>query len=908
MHMKHFFLTSFLLLFCAGIWAANVTPAQPQCCFLENPSGISAPSFGWQLKAEVPGALQGAYEIQVASSKRKLLSGKADVWTSGKVASDTQFGIRPDGAALEPAHTYWWRVRIWDADGKKSSWTDPASFQAALTDEAWTADWITYDWEKAQRMPIFRKEITVGSGVERATAFVCGLGAADLLVNGSFADPTRVLDPAQTNYEHYALFSAIDVTGLLKSGSNCLGVMLYDGWFNQNTVFADFSYGKPMLRLQLLVEYRNGRTETFVTDESWQWKEGPVVKANIYSGEVYDARYASEGWALAGASKEGWQPCRKAVENMPPALRPQIIPAIRLQETLPAVRMWKTEEGSWVYDFGTNNTAEIHVRVSLPEGTRLTVRTGEECFGEGKGVDFRSTGTEVVPVQTDEYICAGKGLEEWNPRGTYHGFRYAELTCSDPSLTPSQDWLQAVLVHTDLKKTATFSCSEPQLNRLHEMALRTVQGNIVGVPMDCPTREKCGWLGDAHAYIKMAMVGYDMDNFLCKYMDDIVSGASIELKNTLFHKYKNSYFYFTDKASGIPFMIAPGKRLCGVASPDWGTAVVQLPWHMYLYSGNTAALEEYYGSMVQWTDYLTSIAIDHIVYTGLGDWCAMSANVPAVELTSTAFHYYDLSIMEQVAGVLGKAEDEARFASERKAVREAFIKKFYNPFIKSFGGQTADAMALDLGLCPEGEEKDVAAAANMHMDRAKHFFNCGIFGLCRIGSALSRNGRAAAVYKAFTKKGINSFEWMWKEYDATTLWESLPVASPSYFASHCHPMQAGFDIYFYEDIAGIRPVAEAPGYRKVLFDTCAWDIELESADASVQTRYGTVSSSWKKAGESLSWTVSVPAGSTGVIALPESAAVQPYPVCAREDGKVYYELAGADTYSFTVEMPKPAKK
>lgn len=882
--MKHLSVLSLFLTISLFAGAATVRPVQPQCCFLDNPIGIESPSLGWRLEGTGPAALQTAYEIQVASSRKKLLSGKADIWSSGKVLSDNQFGIRPEIPELAAATTYWWRIRVWDAEGKKSGWTEPASFSTGLDDSDWKGEWIAPEWKEGRRMPYLRKEFTLGKDIDKATAFVCGLGAADLFVNGSYADSTRILDPAQTNYDHYALYSALDITAKLKTGVNCLGVMLYDGWFNQNYVFTDFSYGKPMLRLLLVVEYKNGKRDYFASDESWTWKEGPVVKANIYNGEIFDARCVVKDWSVPGADPDGWKPCVKATQGVPPALRSQIISAIRQKEVLPAKNIWKTAEGTWVYDFGSNNTANIFLKVSLPEGTRIKVRTGEEIYGEGLGVDFRSTGISVVPVQTDEYICAGSGVETWTPRGTYHGFRYAELECDAEGVTPSKDWLQAVLVHTDLGKTAEFTSSEPQLNRLHEMALRTVQGNIVGVPMDCPTREKCGWLGDSHAYIKMAMVGYDMDNFLMKYLEDIRSGADVEEKNTLHHQLKNVLFYFTDKAKGIPYMIAPGKRLCGVASPDWGTAVVQLPWHIYLYGGNKAALEEYYPMMAQWTDYITSISEGHMVFTGLGDWdppYGVHKIATPVELTSTAFHYYDLSIMEQVADILGKTSDRDRFADERKAVGDAFRARFYNPLAKTFGTQTADAMALDFGLCPEGEEADVAIGISKHMVVQRHFFDVGIFGISRIGSALARNGQAKLAYDTFTKKGKYSFAWMWDKYDATTLWEVLPICDgnteETVGCSHSHPMQAGFDIYFYEDIAGVRPVADAPGYKKIRF-TPGWSgIDLESASASIESRYGRIASSWEKIDGAVTWTVTVPAGCSGVVSLAGSKDVEVCP-------------------------------
>ena len=228
--------------------------------------------------------------------------------------------------------------------------------------------------------------------------------------------------------------------------------------------------------------------------------------------------------------------------------------------------------------------------------------------------------------------------------------------------------------------------------------------------------------------------------------------------------------------------------------------------------------------------------------------------------------------MEQVAAVLGKTADRERYAAERKAVKEAFIAKFYNPVAKTFGTQTGDAMALDLGLCPEGAEKDVAIGISKHMVVQRRFFDTGIFGIGRIGSALSRNGQAELAYSTFMKKGKYSFAWMWDKYDATTLWEVLPVCDgnreETSGCSHCHPMQAGFDIYFYEDLAGIRPLAEAPGFKKVLLEPL-WTVALEQAEASIDTRYGTVSSNWKKDGKTIEWNIAVPAGTSASVALPK---------------------------------------
>lgn len=887
--------------------ASKIRITEPECCNITNPLGVERPSFGWKLRSDKHGDGQTAYQIQVAASPARI--GKADVWNTGKVNSDQQFGIPMDGINLKAGETYFWRVKVWDADGKPSGWSEVQQFSMGLLSETdWDAEWITYPWTQDLRMPCMRKEFTAGGKVARATAYICGIGASDLYINGALADPTRILDPAQTNYEQYALYSTIDVTKLVRNGENCIGVMLADGWFNQRTVFTDFSYGRPMLRMQVILEYSNGRKAVVGTDESWLWKEGPVVKANIYSGEVYDARMEVRDWAEHGTETSGWQKVKLAAEAVPPVTRSQLMPAIRIHETLPAVHLWQGKDGKWLYDFGTNNTADILLKVNLPEGTRVTVRTAEETYPDRQSLDFRSSGTAVVPVQTDEYVCAGNGEETWMPRFTYHGFRYAEVSFSDASIQPEKEWLSAVLVHTDLARKASFKCSDPQINRLHEMNIRTVQGNIVGVPMDCPTREKCGWLGDIHAYIKMFCDNYETDNFLDKYLDDIHSGAKPEWKNTLHHLLRNTEFYNADKASGIPFMIAPGKRLCGVASPDWGTAVVQLPWHMYLYNGNREALARNYGHMKQWTDYITSISIDHIVYQGLGDWAPPMGNpcmTTPVPFTSSAFHYYDVTIMADVAKVLGNTADADRYSQEKEAIKQAMIRKFFLPELNTFGSQTADAMALDLGICPDGMEEQVALGLVRNIRLARNFFDTGIFGLCRIGSALSRNAQARKAFSLFTKKGKWSFAYMWERYDATTMWEVLPVTDHNpdeiQTCSHCHPMQAGLDIWFYEDLAGIRPVAEHPGFKKILLQPC-FEVDLESAEATIGSRYGSISSSWKKNGSTISWDVVIPTGSSARIVLDAGRKIAG--LNATPDGS--YDLASG-SYSLTVESQAGSK-
>lgn len=861
-----------------------------RCCNMINPEGIVSPSLSWKIETTKEGVSQIAWEVEIATTQELLEKGNADVWKSGKQKTDEQFNIKPGGVSLLEATGYYWRVRIWNNSGTRSQWSEPAYFSLGLANEqSWTAKWITYDDPGNRALPYFRKVFNLkkeGAVPVKATVYFCGLGAGELYLNGQKVDSTRFLDPAQTNYEQYALYSTFDVTDRLMDGDNCLGVMLGNGWFSQDAAWqgAPFGYGSPMLRLQLVVLYSDGSRSVLGSDESWMWKEGPVIKTNIYLGEEYDARREIKGWCQAKTSCADWKKADLAQTGIPPRLVPQLIDPIRTQQVIKAVRMWQDPSGNWIFDFGLNVAGIPCINVTQPAGTHLTIRMAEEKKTDGS-LDFSTLGwIHHGKIFMNEYVCKGDSSEQWSPRFSYHGFRYAEL--SGMTGKPDLSTMSLHVVHSDLPVNGTFECADPQINRLHELAMRTVLSNLHGIPTDCPDREKCGWLGDTHAYVKMANLNLQMNNFWMKYLEDIRSGANVSEEKTLFHERYNSTFYFTEKSSGLPYMIAPGKRLCGVASPDWGTALVQLPWWLYVYYGNKDVLADFYPNMKQWTDYVSTLASDtartnkygrqtkHIVYQGLGDWCPPGGNDAIdtpIEFTSTAFHYLDVCIMEQVALILGKNTDVKKYSEERQNIAKEMIATFYSSAKKTFGSQTANVMALDFGLVPENDKKAVAEAVVWDMnEKSAGFMHCGIFGITRIGSMLARNGNSQAAWEMFTKKGEDSFEQMWSLADATSLWETLPVNTLSQKiaaeSSHNHPMQAGYDVLFYEDIAGIRPDDSGFGFKVIRFQPL-FTGQLSWAKGSIESPYGTVVSDWKMEAGALNWQISIPPNSSGLVAL-----------------------------------------
>ncbi len=883
------------------------------CQEMENPLCVNNVRLGWQLISDAPNVYQSAYTIQVFCDKKP-------VFETGRVESDAQSDVTLP-FTFQQGKSYTWKVRVWDANGKPSAWSKPATFGMAIND-AWQAKWIATGQPGDAPLPYIRKEVHLQrSSVRRAVVYLCGLGCSQLYFNGQAVDSTRVLDPAQTDYDKRALYSAFDVTQMLsKDGRNCLGVMMGKGWYTQDAVWipGGFSYGNPILRCQMNIEYKDGRQEVIGTDESWRWTEGPIQRTNIYQGEEYDARKSITGWSSSGFDDTDWKPCLLAEGVIPQRMEVQEIPPMRQLGEVNPVRMWKSPQADncWIYDFGVNRTANVKFHVNLPSGTRLVTRGSETMYDDGS-LDYRSAGPQFVGYQEDAYICSGNGMETWSPTFTYHGFQYIELQVEGTDAIPDTTWLSVVPVHTDVRQRGTFECSDEQLEGLHRIATQTFLNGFVGLPVDCNQREKCGWLGDTHAYDRAANMNFQMNNFWMKYLDDIRTTSDVFLPNTLHQKLYNTQFYYADKQPGIPFMIAPGKRLCGVASPDWGTAVVQLPWHLYLYYGNRGILERYYDMMNLWVHHIDSIAVEDIVYYGLGDWCPPYSgrfhNVTKVEFSSTAFHLLDLSIMQRVAHLLGKETEAAWFQKRVESTRLAMQERFYNPEKHSFGSQTADAMALELGLAPEGMERLVAEDFILDVqNNPLHFLGMGIFGLSRFGEQLCRQGMSSDVFALFTKKGPNSWGVMLDSLHVTTLWEEIPLDAThakDIVSSHCHPMQGGYDIWFYEDVLGIRPVEEAPGFRQILFRPTVTN-EMEWARGTLETAYGTVASNWHHEGESLHWDIAIPPCSRGQVFFPNVSENQrilvngkplssDIPTLESTDGLLYLFPSGKYTFIIT---------
>jgi alpha-L-rhamnosidase len=328
-------------------------------------------------------------------------------------------------------------------------------------------------------------------------------------------------------------------------------------------------------------------------------------------------------------------------------------------------------------------------------------------------------------------------------------------------------------------------------------------------------------------------------------------------------------------------MIVPGKRTSGTASPDWGTAMVQLPWYLYLYYGDSIMLQNFYPDMKVWVDYVQAKNKDGIIMHGLGDWCPPGGNENIdcpVSVSSSAYHILDLKIMAQSAKILGFENDFEYYDTLHKKSILSFNQHFLDTGKSTYGSQTADVMALEIGIVPESKKEDVAASVvkNIH-EKYDGFINTGIFGISRLFKALAENGKEDEVYRLLTKNGENSFAFMWEHFDASTLWEVLPVRSFDdenlFFRSHSHPMQAGYDAWFYSGIAGINPTPENPGFQKIIFKPYLTNY-LKSASGSYESPYGKIVSNWKSRDDNFIWEIEIPVNCSGEIYLPLKENIQ----------------------------------
>jgi alpha-L-rhamnosidase len=883
---------------CGNIPGKSIQPVELKCEYSVDPLCVVNvnPRLSWALISAFHNQYQSAYRILVSSSKDNIDKNIGDLWDSRKVLSNESVHVFYKGKPLTSGMHCWWKVRIWDKDNLRSEWSEPVSWEMGLIEQDdWKAKWISYECTSA---PLFRKEFKITKEVKEARVYISGLGYYELSFNGTRIGE-NVLDPAQTDYEKRTLYVVYDVTQSINRGENAIGIMLGNGWYNQSAVnhgrygWKDVVYGKPELIFQMRIVFSDGTEMMVVSDETWKGSSGPVISNNIYAGEIYDSRLEQKGWDKPGYDDSGWN---KVVLSHGPGgiLVAQKLPPIKRMAIIKPVSLHNPSPGVYVFDLGENFAGWVRLALDAPRGTEIQLRFSEALHGDGT-IDPASTGVYATNVvQTDKYYCSGAREEIWEPRFTYHGFRYVEMTGFPGK--PSLDNIEGVVVHTSLKQSGVFFCSDTMINKIHNAALRTERSNLYGIPTDCPHRERCGWLGDAFLTSDMTMYNFDAPLFWSKFIDDIE----------------------TSSKSGIPANIATGRRYGG-SDPDWGAAYIQLVWNMYLFYGDKSIIGEHYKGMRSFMTYLQQIANGNIINAGIGSLFSPGRIEPGetpAEFTSTALYYFCTDVMSHMARVTGEDDDAQKYSLSAMSIKSSFNQRFFDDTEKTYGCQEKNTLSLAFGLVPDKDVKAVAQNLDKYvLNDQKGHVSTGIFGSRYIYETLGRSGYGETVREILSQTTFPSYGFLFS-LGATTFWENWGEKT---FAdrgksgdnrSRNHPFQGGFDAWFFNGLGGILPDPEIPGFKHIILKP---DVikSLDFSKTQYNSVYGLIRSEWYNKGKEFRWLISIPVNTTATAFIPANSpdkiTVEGVPAAEKEgarflkmeDGRALFEI-GSGNYTFIV--------
>ncbi len=852
--LRRIFVLAVALFAVGAVLAANIRPEQLLCEYQRAPLVDSrTPHFSWVNIAPEKSrdVVQNAYQIRVAASKAELNS--RPIWDSGKVQSDRSLQVCYAGSPLCSMQDYWWQVRVWDGEGKASKWSAPERFHTGLfKPEEWRGEWIGVPWQGEESYdvagsaevlpaPMLRKEFTIAKLVESVRFYGTGLGYFELWLNGE-----RVGDdyfaPNQTNYdkrptlaeqkiavsdpfaEYLVPYLSYDLTPLIRQGKNAVGALLGNGFYNVVKYWSPLGYGAQRLMGQIEIRYKDGSRETVPTDCSWSVAKSAIRYDQIFLGEHYDAREEHEGWSQAGYDDSQWA---KAVSRKAPCgtLVAQRGPADRIVNRYKPSSVECDESGV--------------IRVSFPEEISGWVELKNLNLNRGTKVDIKYVSESKNG--SNSYTAKGSGCESYHARFTWFVFSKVEIRGVE-SLDASQ--VEAHAVHSDVATTGHFHSSNPLLNRIHQIWRRAQLDNMHGsVASDCPHRERAAYTGDGQAACVAVMHNFDSRTFYKKWIRDI-RGAQTE----------DGYV-----PNGAPWQ--PG---CG-GGPAWGAAIAIMPWEFYRHYGDVEVLRECYEPMKRYIEWMQRWVDDEGVmhakdpqkWKNLGDWVAPHKN-PPVEVVHTFYLWYCADIAARTADVLGCRDDADRYRKMAERTRKAFVLRFYNPEIESFGKHGCNIFALKMGL-PEPYKRVALKALKSNIAEVGGHLDTGIFGTRFLFEVLCENGEENLAYTIINKRTFPSFGY-WIEQGATTTWEQWNGKN-----SHNHPMWGGGIVWFYTHLAGLKPV-EA-GYRT--FEVAPTLPEgLEGVEYSLDTSYGEICVAWRVEDGAFALDCSVPVGTTALIKLP----------------------------------------
>ena len=920
------------------------------CCeSLRNPIGIECPGalgiecpqprLSWTVPNTPRGTAQTAYHIRVAGAPETLADGQGELWDSGWIESTEATNVLYAGAPLRSLARCFWQVRIRDGRGAISAWSEPSSWTmgiVALGD--WQARWIAArpgvphtvaryfrNGRREEAQPAaagdctaaddcaavyLRREIRCTQAVRRATLVVCGLGYGEFFIDGHKVGD-HVLDPTFSDYNKRVYYRVHDVTERFTPGSHALAAILGNGFYNlvtPNLFQTEKAPWKtpPKLLVQIVLEYADGSTATIITDSAWRQAGGPIVFNCVIGGETIDARRAQPGWLQPGFDDTDWVPALQ-VQAPLGRLAADLLPPMRVVERLAPLRITEPQPGVYVVDFGRNLVGWVCLTTSGAAGARITLDHNEHLTPQGTLDTACSTSHTFGRYQHQECILAGSCRETFEPRFTYHAFRYVEIR--GLAQAPAAHDLVACRLHTDLAYTGSFRSANDRLNFLHDAARRTLADCTFGMPAAEAVREKIGWNGDntfcrdAYLYLFDAHALY-RKNALDNLDAQAPNGQIPPIAPT------NGWGYLDDEGQA---------EFCD--DPWWGGSLAFGVQGVNDFYGDLPLMVNAYEGCRRYVDYLTSTAIDGCLRWSLGDWCDLTYKWPEgpgltpVALTSTACYFALAKLTAHDAELLGKREDAATYSALADQIKAAFVRRFLSPHgARSLppGSQTGLSLPLYLGLVPAEQEATMLAQLLASLDHAQGHLTTGFVGLMPTLYHLCATGHTDAAYAAVTAPEGSGWFWMLDGPDCTLAETIFPQMAPM----HHHQFSACIAGWLYRCLGGIRPdLARSESHAAVPAADFVIAPCLPADLAWVETAWcsprGLIVSNWYRREDGLRFEIEIPGNTLARVELPtpDAAAIQENGVPLAEalgvrvvseaDGKVAL-LVGAGRYVFVV--------
>ena len=868
--------------------------------------GVQAPVLSWLLNSSRRGEQQIAYQILVASSLERLTKHDADYWNSGKVSSTETVNVRYQGKPLPSMVSCYWVVRVWGRDGRESKWSAPARWvMGVLTQREWFADWIGAISDKEANLPtgrnyhlhhvgsapddpwaavpdlakasiMLRKEIFVSDGLNRATVFVCGLGAFEMLVNGSNISD-HFLEPAWTDYNKRCPYLTYDMTKALHAGENAVGVILGNSMYNVvGGRYSKFvgSYGPPKMILQMCLEYDDGRLEWFISDSTWQWALSPITFNCIFGGEDYDSRMEQKNWSLPDFSEGNWQQV-KQVSPPKGQLVSEIIAPRKVQKVIEPVNVTEPCPGVLVFDLGQNFAGRMRICVSGSAGQTVRMLPGELLDNEGFVTQKNMTHGREDWTTEYNYTLKGEGEETWAPRFSYTGFRYVQAEGASLEQQNGYSLIHELVgeaIYLDVSQAGTFDCSCQKVMEVYKLINEAVKSNLQSIATDCPHREKLGWLEQVYLMGPSLLYQYDLQNFLHKVIRDM---QDAQQEDGLIPDIAPEYVVFEN-----------GFR----DSPEWGAASVLLPWLLYIFYGDVGVLEKSFDSMLRYVNFLESQSSDYIVTHGLGDWYDFSpapfgvSQLTSMGVTATAIFYEITDCLAKIAQVIGRDDQVEILREKAKRIREAFNRRFLSNDGGAYdrGSQTACAMPLVNHIVPQESITTVSEHLVKDVKDHQYQITAGDIGHVYVLRALSEMGADEVILNSIRRE--KKFGYLYQlAMGASTLteaWNADTSQSQNHFMLG-HAME-----WFYTSLAGIQFDERFPKYHQVVIHPKPVG-DIDWVSATYQTIFGKLEVSWILAEEQFTLELTIPMNMTALVMLPTDA-----PRFVRESGISIYEIAG----------------